>query len=622
MVVQVFFWEMTPDIVVLKFGSSVLRTREDLPVAVHEIYRWYREGHRVLAVVSAIGSSTDALLAEASSFTPEPMPHATAELLATGERRSAALLGIVLDRAGIPARVADPREIGFEVRGHALDSEPTGLNAVALRAMFATHPVVVVPGFFGCDHSGRLQLLGRGGSDLSAVFFAAALGASRCRLIKDVDGVYEVDPSGTPGNKVGRRAPRRLPQLSYAKALEVAGTLVQPKAIAYAQANNVQVEVAGAGLPYESRIGAKDFELAYPYRTREPTRVILLGLGMVGMGVYQRLNAMPDHFRVVGALVRDRRKYEAEVPSSILHTTARSIGEVDADVVVDALPGLEPSRLLTRHFIVRGISIVSANTAMIAETAPKLSALATGGPASVRYSAAVGAGAPMVEAVRREAASAESEGRRLSSISGVLNGKCNLVLSHLAAGLSLKEAIHEAQACELGEIDPQEDLSGNDAARELRILARHAFGLDIDELEIEPLDEYSLRRARDAAPPGHDVVRMVAIAWRDHARVLGRVHVLALPPDDVLARAPAGWDALVITRSDGLQRTVTGRGAGRWPATEAIIADLFDLRRARLLAAETADRQRARQDAVPDHQPARDEPLVAPITVSRVLEEK
>src|SRR5277367_2350933 len=100
---------LATEIMVLKFGSSVLRKRADVPALVHEIYRWYRRGHRVLAVVSAIGEHTEALLAEAQALCPCPEDYATAELLATGERRSAALLGIALDRAGIPARVLDPR---------------------------------------------------------------------------------------------------------------------------------------------------------------------------------------------------------------------------------------------------------------------------------------------------------------------------------------------------------------------------------------------------------------------------------------------------------------------------------------------------------------------------------
>jgi aspartokinase len=152
-------------IVVLKFGSSVLRSHTDLPSVVHEIYRWYRDGASVIAVVSAIGGATEQLIQQSRELFPTPEPWATAELLATGERTSAALLGITLDRAGIPARVVNPREIGLEVKGHPLDGEPFAINTKHVRELLVEFPVLVVPGFFGTDAFGRTQLLGRGGSD-------------------------------------------------------------------------------------------------------------------------------------------------------------------------------------------------------------------------------------------------------------------------------------------------------------------------------------------------------------------------------------------------------------------------------------------------------------------------
>lgn len=177
---------MRDSVVVLKFGSSVLRTRGDLPSAVHEIYRWYRDGHRVIAVVSAIGNATDLLLASARDFAADLEPYTLAELLATGERASAALLGIALDRVGVRARVVDPRDIGLLALGTVLDSEPVGVDRDRLKSLLTEFPVLVVPGFFGFDEKKRLHLLGRGGSDLTAAFLASAVGATRCRLIKDL----------------------------------------------------------------------------------------------------------------------------------------------------------------------------------------------------------------------------------------------------------------------------------------------------------------------------------------------------------------------------------------------------------------------------------------------------
>jgi aspartokinase len=128
---------MQKEIIVLKLGSSVLQTEEDLPNAVHEIYRWYRAGSRVVAVVSAIGEMTDRLTAQSIRIWNSPDPWASAELLATGERASAALLGIALDRSGVPARIVDPREIGLTVAGSPRDSEPVSLDAARLHSLLA-----------------------------------------------------------------------------------------------------------------------------------------------------------------------------------------------------------------------------------------------------------------------------------------------------------------------------------------------------------------------------------------------------------------------------------------------------------------------------------------------------
>src|SRR4029077_6352219 len=99
------------NIVVLKFGSSVLRSESDLPRVVHEIYRHWRGGSQVLVVVSAIGDTTDRLLRLAKAICTEPEESGLVRLLATGEATASALLGIALHRAGIPAKVLDPEVV-------------------------------------------------------------------------------------------------------------------------------------------------------------------------------------------------------------------------------------------------------------------------------------------------------------------------------------------------------------------------------------------------------------------------------------------------------------------------------------------------------------------------------
>ncbi|HEY6324454.1 MAG TPA: aspartate kinase, partial [Thermoanaerobaculia bacterium] len=114
---------------VLKFGSSVLQREDAIPVAVHEVYRHLRLGYRVVAVVSALGKTTDRLLSLARGLGDAPPSSVPlASLLATGEAASAALLAIALDRSGIPAALIEAARLRLRTWGHHLDAEPCELD--------------------------------------------------------------------------------------------------------------------------------------------------------------------------------------------------------------------------------------------------------------------------------------------------------------------------------------------------------------------------------------------------------------------------------------------------------------------------------------------------------------
>src|SRR5260370_23832077 len=120
-------------VVVLKFGSSVLRSEEDLPSAVHEIYRWWRDGAQVLAVVSAFGDTTDQLMRRAENVYGKPDKSALATLLATGEATSSALLSLALNKVGIPARLLDEVQAGLRTVGGGIDAVPIAVDAARLQ---------------------------------------------------------------------------------------------------------------------------------------------------------------------------------------------------------------------------------------------------------------------------------------------------------------------------------------------------------------------------------------------------------------------------------------------------------------------------------------------------------
>ena len=198
------------DAVVLKFGSSVLRDKSDLPLVVSEIYRRRRDGRKVIAVVSAFAGETDALIAEAASVGGARSRHAP-RIIALGEERSAALLAIACETAGLDALVLDARTLTLTAGGPVDDAHPENVDGALLQTALAARDVIIVPGFVALGPTGEPVLLGRGGSDLTAVFLASALGLGETTLMKDVDGVYDRDPN--------RERPRYRPSHLPADAL-------------------------------------------------------------------------------------------------------------------------------------------------------------------------------------------------------------------------------------------------------------------------------------------------------------------------------------------------------------------------------------------------------------------
>jgi homoserine dehydrogenase len=569
-----------PSLTVLKFGSSVLRTSADFPDAVHEIYRYYRRGERVVAVVSAIGGATDALLAAGHELSIRADPYATAELLATGERTSAALLGVALDRAGIPSRIVDPREVDLTAEGGVLDAEPLAVNVERLHSLLREFPVLIIPGFFAVSGSGRTLLLGRGGSDLTAVFLAVALKASRCRLVKDVDGVYDTDPAIESAEP-----PQRFSSLSYADALRVAGPLIQAKTLLFLEEHRWQAEVAGLGQRNHTLVhhgGSCRSSAGSADQGRdavdEPIPVLLLGLGTVGFGVYERLLAYSEHFRVIGALVRDRKKYKSlGVPSALLYTDDEHVRALRPALVIDALPGREPARALLSHFLALGASVVSANKTVIAEHARALTDIAARSGARLAYSATVGGSTPMIESVTAPTMERGTGSiNPIVAIAAVLNGTCNFVLDRCSLGASLEEALLEARQEGFAEADATDDLSGRDAERKLRILARDAFDEELEDVPVQPFTSEVAELARSTGASGmriRQVARLNRIGVELHASILFEHVALCCP----LAGLDREWNGIEILFADGTSTHLIGRGAGRWPTSEAVMADVWDL---------------------------------------------
>lgn len=202
-----------------KFGGSSLADAEALRRAAALCIREREKGRDVAMVVSAMGDTTDELLAMAYSVSAAPSARELDALLSTGESSSAALTAIALEAMGQRAISLTGWQSGVFTDAEHGDARIVTLTASRVRAALAHGIVPVVSGFQGIDSNGDLTTLGRGGSDTTAVALAAALRAERCDIYTDVSGVYTADPRLVETARLMERVDSRdMLRLSYAGA--------------------------------------------------------------------------------------------------------------------------------------------------------------------------------------------------------------------------------------------------------------------------------------------------------------------------------------------------------------------------------------------------------------------
>jgi homoserine dehydrogenase len=541
---------------VLKFGSSVLRTPDELPVAVDEIYRHWRSGCRVLAVVSAFEGVTDELIKEAADLFGSDCPAATAAYVAKGEHRTAAQLVESLSRSGIPSRMVEPHEIGLLAQGSSLDSSPASVDAAALERFWRDSPILVLPGFYGVDASGRTALFGRGGSDMSALFLAAELGG-RCRLLKDVSGVFDADPAGG-------KAAHRYTALSWATAINVAGPLIQSKALRFAQTRALPFEVGRPNEHSYTRVGNAHDEWEAPASGALPLRVALLGCGVVGRGVYELLKRYPQTFEISHVIVRDAANY-----TDIEATNDLSIVVNDSiDIVVECFGGEDVPYTLIAAALAGGKCVVTANKAVVAAHWAQLSSYAQGPKRRLWYSAAVGGVLPVLETLEMLA----TQQAPVRGIRASINGTCGVVLDARAEGKTLDEAVALAKSGGFSEADPARDLSGRDSADKLALMINAAFGVWLapEAIPTRGIDGI------DGNPKGY---KLVARASRDGRNVTASVAPELQRPHTFLDQARGAENRIEIELESGEMIKLCGQGAGRWPTAVSVMGDLHEVAR-------------------------------------------
>ncbi|MEM9262097.1 MAG: homoserine dehydrogenase, partial [Pseudomonadota bacterium] len=282
--------------VVIKFAASVLNSQRDLPLAVTEIYRYVRQGKKVVAIVSALDGETDRLRAAADDIGAGLRSKHSAGFAALGEAQATYALAIACDHVGLSPHVLEAKELHLTAEGDFNDAWPTGVCDAALSEALQKSEVAIVPGYVGVGPDGRLVLLGRGGADLTTIVVAHALGVEEAIFLTDADGLFDRDP--LTAERLPVEAAKRYKTIPWTEVRNKAPGLIQDKALQYAENNSVRLNVMAPGALAGSKVGAYSAE-EKPYSPEAPNRVAVAGLGVVGEGAALKAIFAPRKFELV-----------------------------------------------------------------------------------------------------------------------------------------------------------------------------------------------------------------------------------------------------------------------------------------------------------------------------------
>ncbi|MDD6428681.1 aspartate kinase [Candidatus Weimeria sp. HCP3S3_B5] len=202
-------------LIVKKFGGTSVANKERIFNVASRCIEDYKKGNKVVVVLSAMGDTTDDLIAMAKDINPDPPKREMDALLSTGEQVSVALMAMAMASLGVPAVSLNAFQVAMHTTHHHMNSRFKKVDTDRINAELDQGKVVIVTGFQGVNRYDDVTTLGRGGSDTTAVALAAVLGADACEIYTDVDGVYTADPRIVPNAK-------KLKEVSYDEMLELA----------------------------------------------------------------------------------------------------------------------------------------------------------------------------------------------------------------------------------------------------------------------------------------------------------------------------------------------------------------------------------------------------------------
>lgn len=319
----------------------------------------------------------------------------------------------------------------------------------------------------------------------------------------------------------------------------------------------------------------------------QPLRLGIAGLGTVGCGVIEIIqnNAAllkqrtgRDVEIICVSAKRKDQKRDVETDRYEWVDDARDMAaRDDLDAIVELIGGSEGVAYdLVKSALSNGISVVTANKALLAHHGYELAVLAEENNATIAYEASVAGGVPVIKAMREGFAANNYE-----RIYGILNGTCNYILSEMRlTGRGFDDVLKEAQEQGYAEADPSFDIDGIDAGHKLALLVSLAFGTkpDFESLEITGVGDINKTDIDFADELGYRI-KLLAIARRENGKVMQILEPCLVPSHSPLGMIEDVYNAVFIHGDAVETPLLTGKGAGRGPTASSVVADIMDLAR-------------------------------------------
>lgn len=313
----------------------------------------------------------------------------------------------------------------------------------------------------------------------------------------------------------------------------------------------------------------------------------MIGLGTVGSGVAELLRDQGDLYaqrtgkriELRRVLVRDVEKAKASGvvdPAIVTDDQEQIISAEDIDIVIEVAGGIEPIDALVTFALEHGKPVVTANKSLLAAKGADLFATARRHGVCIAFEASCGGGIPCVTALTTGLMA-----NRIDALFGILNGTCNYILTEMTgSGKTYAQALAEAQEAGFAEADPTLDVSGQDAAQKLAILASLAFGVRItgEDVHAVGVDGLDLKDITLGDEMGYDI-KLLAIAerWPGSKWVNIGVQPCFIKKDELLAQVAGPYNALSVHGHAAGHTLYYGQGAGKLPTASAVVSDLLGI---------------------------------------------